>query len=652
MPEDGIELHHFDRIIFGNNTVFIFMNPKAYELQVTEELRSQKQAEWDELKNNGTEVTQDQIDQFEKELPQKVAEKVQAACEIDWEFAQKEKWEKADKTRKEEQEREEKQKQEEHQKKMQEMNLKIEEEKKHTEEQIKKKQEEYEHQMKELETKMQQVEEEQRRQFELELQETERLMIEKIENMEKERIEREKQQQKELEEQEKLLKERQKDNETLETKLSQLMPLINEANLCAREFNRNVTFKTKLISVIPEDINKSPIEMLKSRKAEIFVKVVDRDSGDVYLWDMEKFMDRLYVIRELVNGYFDTNEIPEMKGEDDPFWDPPQPQLIGLGYYKLEPLAYLIDNPHVVSLIGSDQKGLVGKLEVNILPTDESGWDEPPDDLIPYQPEDLIGKRIDFAVIIERSIELPENFCRDVYCEYTFFLDDQVYSTPVIPGKHTNPVFDYRYHHNLVVTENTIKYLKNNAICFKVFGSPDNENKLLNDSSNVTANKSTLDNTEESKSFNKSGSKENTSSEYSIKEDYGKNSIDDNQMLKTPDKYPEVPQDDPSSNVQDYTEVIVKEIDDKEEGEINEQFDQMFIHGVHGGNLEDDDIQHQRIFSQSVYQAPKELISQNEQKRYMEAQSKDDLNLEGRTSSGKKKKKKGKGKNKKDCVIF
>jgi hypothetical protein len=74
-------------------------------------------------------------------------------------------------------------------------------------------------------------EEEQRQQYEKELQEAERLMIEKIENMEKERIERDKQQQTELEEQEKLLKERQKENDTLETKLSQLIPLINEANL-------------------------------------------------------------------------------------------------------------------------------------------------------------------------------------------------------------------------------------------------------------------------------------------------------------------------------------------------------------------------------------------------------------------------------------
>jgi len=69
--------------------------------------------------------------------------------------------------------------------------------------------------------------------------------------------------------------------------ISELKSLINK-----------VTFETKLISVIPEDINKSPIEMLKNRKVEIHVKVENKDKGDVYLWDMETFMDRLLVIRE------------------------------------------------------------------------------------------------------------------------------------------------------------------------------------------------------------------------------------------------------------------------------------------------------------------------------------------------------------------
>jgi hypothetical protein len=51
----------------------------------------------------------------------------------------------------------------------------------------------------------------------------------------------------------------------------------------------------------------------------------------------------------------------------------------------------MIDNPAIICLIGSadDKKGVAGKLEVNIIPTDDSGWDDPPEEIIPDSPEDL-----------------------------------------------------------------------------------------------------------------------------------------------------------------------------------------------------------------------------------------------------------------------
>jgi hypothetical protein len=51
----------------------------------------------------------------------------------------------------------------------------------------------------------------------------------------------------------------------------------------------------------------------------------------------------------------------------------------------------MIDNPAIICLIGSadDKKGVASKLEVNIIPTDDSGWDDPPEEIIPDSPEDL-----------------------------------------------------------------------------------------------------------------------------------------------------------------------------------------------------------------------------------------------------------------------
>lgn len=91
--------------------------------------------------------------------------------------------------------------------------------------------------------------------------------------------------------------------------------------------------------------------------------------------------------------------------------------MIGQGYYKLEPLAYLIDNPFEIILVGSSEN-TVGKLDVNIIPTDESGWRDPPEEIITDNPEDLINGRIDFVVTVNWAIELPKTFCTDVFCEY------------------------------------------------------------------------------------------------------------------------------------------------------------------------------------------------------------------------------------------
>lgn len=136
-----------------------------------------------------------------------------------------------------------------------------------------------------------------------------------------------------------------------------------------------------------------------------------------------------------------------------------------------------------------------------MIPVDETGWGEISDDMIPDKPEDLLNKWLDFAVSITRASDLPANLCKDVYVEYKFYLDEQPYSTS-LPGKHWNPIFDYRYHHTVPnVTENLIKYLKENAICFKVFGFPDNtisqDSTTISDSriSKISDNSSSFDDT-------------------------------------------------------------------------------------------------------------------------------------------------------------
>ena len=61
--------------------------------------------------------------------------------------------------------------------------------------------------------------------------------------------------------------------------------------------------------------------------------------------------------------------------------------LIGEGYYSLEGLANLIDNPATVNLIGSTYE-VHGKLELNIIPVNFDGSEDL--EFIPDEPSDLI----------------------------------------------------------------------------------------------------------------------------------------------------------------------------------------------------------------------------------------------------------------------
>lgn len=150
------------------------------------------------------------------------------------------------------------------------------------------------------------------------------MMQERIEKMEEDRRTVERVKLEELEE-ERNSKRRHEETEALEQKLNKIQPLINEANLCAKEFGRDIYFKAKLVTVIPETLNKSPLDEFKNRKTEIRVKVYNNEESYTYLWSLEDFQERIILIRELVNQFYENGQSPEFTVEDDPFFDPPEP---------------------------------------------------------------------------------------------------------------------------------------------------------------------------------------------------------------------------------------------------------------------------------------------------------------------------------------
>ena len=112
-----------------------------------------------------------------------------------------------------------------------------------------------------------------------------------------------------------------------------------------------------------------------------------------------------------------------------------------------------------------------GQLSINLVPCEEDGNEELDEDNIADEPEELINMPMDFKVKIDRITGLPEDFCTNIFCEYKFYLDDTVYTTPVCEGRNREPVFNYsKQHHVDCVTKYMIEYLKEDKMTIKIFG--------------------------------------------------------------------------------------------------------------------------------------------------------------------------------------
>lgn len=82
---------------------------------------------------------------------------------------------------------------------------------------------------------------------------------------------------------------------------------------------------------------------------------MNKEIGETYYWSLSKFQSRYYIIKELLDQYFGTNTLPNLCQDEDPFWDPLEPTLVGQGFYKLASLTFLFDDPTEIPLVGDFQ---------------------------------------------------------------------------------------------------------------------------------------------------------------------------------------------------------------------------------------------------------------------------------------------------------
>ena len=106
--------------------------------------------------------------------------------------------------------------------------------------------------------------------------------------------------------------------------------------------------------------------------------------------------------------------------------------MLGQSFYMLEGLAYLIDNPRKLPIVATNSS-IVGEIFINIVPCEEDGNEDMKEDLLPKEYFYLLKKRgtgltkrltHEEEARLDKIENLPEDFCRNIFCEYKFYMDE------------------------------------------------------------------------------------------------------------------------------------------------------------------------------------------------------------------------------------
>ena len=411
--QEGQILNNKDRIIFGTNTIMLYME-----------------------KSDGKDI-----------------------FEIDWESAQTEFQQEIEKQKKIEEEENEKKKKEEYESLKQSLELKYNKDKKEIETKMNLQLKEYQDKINEMKSQS-----EEKKKMEKERQEVENKLKKKIEQLE---IERAQKKQKVIE------KYKQSEvigevdythiNEKFEKKIINLYKKIYKFNSIIEDLNRQVKIDLYLSKNLIDHYNNpnAPIN--------IFIRVENYEEGNVYYWTPDTFHDRYDSLKELYNKYMEENyDISKIQKEEDPLYDNPHKSLLGYAFYKLEPVAFLMNNCTAIPIIAVNGD-LQGTIVIDVIPTNKEGKEFKD---IPKDPNELKGQNLNFYIHIKECNDLPDNFCKCLQVEYNSFIDNINYKTKIYneEGDKRSFTIDEKFQHEInYMSEEDISYLRNDKICFKIY---------------------------------------------------------------------------------------------------------------------------------------------------------------------------------------
>lgn len=423
--KDEIELHNYDRVILGNNHIFLFIIP--------------------------TQDPPENADSIDYDFSLQEANAAAASALTGGGGATPGN-------------------DEEMQKRIKDMEAKADEEKKKALEEQQRVMKEMEEKMKaELESKEKEMREKHMAEEELKKQLQEREIAMKKEQEEKLKEQAAKQKeleeklQKQMEETEKLArreKKRKEEKSLLDEKIVKAIPLVNEANSIAEELGKNISFYLKLISV--------NMESVENETVQLYVLV---NYGTISKsWVYEDFVMRLYDMRELYNSVIVEGEKPEDLDMADPFVDDSE-QFIGKATIYTQFLYNIlpIDDPTpLVDYSGKPAGDLVVVMEPYIL--DKEGNRLSEDDMLYDNVKECKGEQMEIVITISGCRGLPKDFATNTRVQYKWFLEDDYCTTEVCEQKTLNPKFSYSHSFKQPITDDFIRYLEDGCIVYEVYG--------------------------------------------------------------------------------------------------------------------------------------------------------------------------------------
>ena len=309
--QDGQILKNKDRIIFGNNTIMLFLE-----------------------KSDGKEL-----------------------YEIDWEMAQTELQNELEEQNKIEEMENEKKRQQAYDILRQSLEQKYSKEKKEMEDKMNLQVKEYEEQLNEMKNQT-----EEKNKIEKEKNEMELKLKDKLR-----RLQSQKNVKRHSFKSEVIREENQNKIEKLENTLINVVKKIYKFKSLIDDLKRNVELDLFLSKNLIDHYNE------QSTPINIFIRINNYEEGNVYYWTQNIFNDRYDAFKELYNKFMEENyDISKLPKEEDPLYDKPQQSLLGYSFFKLEPLAYLMNNSLSIPIISVDGNNQ-GSLTVDVIPVDEKG---------------------------------------------------------------------------------------------------------------------------------------------------------------------------------------------------------------------------------------------------------------------------------------